>query len=57
MSHYSILETKLGKHKLWNPEFWYEHKGKIFIKQKDMKIMKIKLEMGHNRISKVKLKN
>ena len=25
----------------------------MVIKQKDMKIMKIKLEMGHNRISKV----
>ena len=53
MSHYSILETKLGNDKLWNPEFWYEHKDIIVIKQKDMKIMKIKLEMGHNRISKV----
>ena len=32
----------------------YEHKGIMVIKQKDMKIMKIKLEMGHNGISKVK---
>ena len=57
MSHYSILETKLENDKFWNPEFWYEHKGTIVIKQKDMKIMKIKLEMGYNRISKVKLQN
>ena len=57
MSHCSILETKVGNESLWNPEFWYEHKGTIVIKQKDMKIMKIKLEMGHNRISKVILQN
>ena len=29
----------------------------MVIKQKDMKILKIKLEMGHNRISKVKFQN
>ena len=57
MSYCSILETKVGNDNLVNPEFWYEHKGKIVLKQKDMKIMKIKLEMGHNRISKVKLQN
>ena len=37
-----------------NRREWYEHKGIMVIKQKDMKIMKIKLEMGHNIISKVK---
>ena len=42
MSHRSILETKIGKDNLW-----YEHKGIMVIKQKDMEII-IKLEMGHN---------
>ena len=33
MSHCSILETKVGNDKLWNPGFVYENKGTIVIKQ------------------------
>ena len=37
-----------------NRRGWYEHKGIMVIKnKKDMKNLKINLEMGHNRISKV----
>ena len=36
-----------------NRRGWYEHKGIMVIKQKDMGNLKIKLEMGHNRISKI----
>ena len=36
------LETKIG-----NDNLWYEHKGIMVIKQKDMEII-IKLDMGHN---------
>ena len=31
MSHCSILETKVGNDKLWNPGFVYENKGIIVI--------------------------
>ena len=54
MSYSSILETKIGNDNLWKPERVVEHKGIMVIKQKDMKILKIKFEMGQNRISKVK---
>ena len=36
-----------------NRRGWYEHKGIMVIKQKDMENLKIKLKMGHNRILKV----
>ena len=42
MSQSSILETKIG-----NDDLWYDHKGIMVIKKKDMEII-IKLEMGHN---------
>ena len=38
MTHCSILETKVGNDKLWNPGFLYEDKGKIVISIKDMEI-------------------
>ena len=38
MSHSSILETKVGNDKLWNPGFAYENKGIMVIKKKIWKL-------------------
>ena len=46
VSHYSILEAKVGNDKL--PGFMFVNKGKIVISKKDMYSIN-KLEMGHSR--------
>ena len=39
MSHCSILETKLGNDKLWNPECDTRRKGKVVNSKNDMEVI------------------